>query len=131
MVEERAMEPNDIVLGCMLDALVCNGKVEEAVTLLNKWKPKVAPNTVMYSTIIKGFANSRQSSRALDMFHEMCKLGLTFNIVVYNALIDSQARVGAMDEVSKLVESMEPNGCASDAITYSTIVKGYCIKGDL
>merc|ERR1719460_2179719 len=34
MVDECAMEPNDIVLGCMLDALVCNGKVEEAVTLL-------------------------------------------------------------------------------------------------
>merc|ERR1719247_20814 len=115
----------------MLDALVCNGKVEEAVTLLSQWKARIAPNTVMYSTIIKGFANNRQAARALDMWREMCKLKLTFNTVVYNALIDSQARVGAMDEVSKLVESMEPNGCASDAITYSTIVKGYCIKGDL
>jgi len=131
MVDECAMLPNDIVLGCMLDALVCNGKVEEAVTLLGTWKAKIAPNTVMYSTIIKGFANNRQAARALDMWREMRELSLTFNTVVYNALIDSQARVGAMDEVSKLVESMEPNGCSPDAITYSTIVKGYCIKGDL
>merc|ERR1719265_655586 len=29
MVEECALEPNDIVLGCMLDALVCNDKVED------------------------------------------------------------------------------------------------------
>lgn len=56
---------------------------------------------------------------------------VTFNTVVYNALIDSQARVGAIDKVSMLVESMQPNGCTPDAITYSTIVKGYCVKGDL
>jgi pentatricopeptide repeat protein len=131
MVDQWAMEPNDIVLGCMLDALVCNDRVEDAVTLLRKWKSTITPNTIMFSTIIKGFANSRQASRALDMWREMCDLGLTFNIVVYNALIDSQARVGAMDEVTKLVQSMEPNGCSPDNITYSTIVKGYCVKGDL
>jgi len=61
----------------------------------------------------------------------MVELGLKFNIVVYNALVDSQARVGAMDEVSKIVETMEPNGCSPDNITYSTIVKGYCVKGDV
>merc|ERR1719482_642935 len=131
MVEKNAMIPNDIVLGCMLDALVCNGKVEEAVSLLESWKATIPPNTVMYSTIIKGFANSHQASRALDMWQEMCDLKLTFNTVVYNALIDSQARVGNMDAVSKLVESMQPNGCSPDAVTYSTIVKGYCKKGDL
>jgi len=38
MVDENAMEPNEIVLGCMLDALACNSKTEEAVTLLHKWK---------------------------------------------------------------------------------------------
>jgi pentatricopeptide repeat protein len=131
MVDECALQPNDIVLGCMLDALVCNGKVEEAVSLLNAWKSKVTPNTVMYSTIIKGFANARQASRALDMWEEMCEMGVKFNTVVYNALIDSQARVGAMEAVSKLVKSMEPNGVTPDAISYSTIVKGYCVKGDL
>merc|ERR1719454_1639154 len=36
-----------------------------------------------------------------------------------------------MDAVSELVKSMEPNGCQPDGITYSTIVKGYCVKGDL
>jgi len=58
-------------------------------------------------------------------------LGLSFNTVVFNTLIDSQARVGAMDQVSTLWESMLPSGCEPDKITYSTIVKGYCVKGDL
>jgi len=67
MVDECGMKPNEIVLGCMLDALVCNEKVEDAVTLLSKWKSRIAPNTVMYSTIIKGFAKKNfKSTPVLD-----------------------------------------------------------------
>jgi pentatricopeptide repeat protein len=40
--QECAMMPNEVVLGCMLDALVCNGEVSEAVALFREWKPKVA-----------------------------------------------------------------------------------------
>jgi pentatricopeptide repeat protein len=131
MMIDKGIEPNDIVLGCMLDAFVCNGKVEDAVKLLKQWSSKIVPNTVMYSTILKGFANSRQPGRALDIWKDMHASGLPLNTVVYNVMIDSQARVGAMDEVSKLVGSMGPNGCSPDGITYSTIVKGYCVKGAL
>lgn len=131
MAEQRALQPNDIVLGCMLDALVTNGHIDDAVSLFGKWKNKVEPNTVMYSTLIKGFANTRQAARALDLWREMKALKLTMNTVAYNALIDSQARVGAIEGVSTLVASMEEDGCRPDAITYSTIVKGYCMKGDL
>lgn len=131
MVDQYAMEPNEVVLGCMLDALVSSGDVEDAVSLMKEWKDKFPPNTVMFSTIIKGFATTRQASRARDMWKEMDELGVPFNVVVYNALIDAQARIGAMDEVSKLVESMEPHGCTPDNITYNTIVKGYCVKGDI
>jgi len=131
IVDERGMDPSDIVLGCMLDALVCNDSLEAAVNLLNHWKTRVTPNTVMYSTIIKGFALSRQAARAMDMWREMLQLKIPMNTVAYNALIDAQARVGAMDEVETLVKSMEPNRCTPDVITFSTIVKGYCVKGEL
>jgi len=131
IVEERAMDPNDIVLGCMLDALVCNDRLEQAEALLKQWKTRVPPNTVMYSTIIKGLATSRQAARALGVWKEMKDQNIPMNTVAYNALIDAQARVGAMDEVSTLVAAMEPDGCSPDVITFSTIVKGYCVKGEL
>mmetsp|Transcript_83248 Transcript_83248/g.147436 ORF Transcript_83248/g.147436 Transcript_83248/m.147436 type:complete len:1026 (+) Transcript_83248:124-3201(+) len=131
MADERAMEPNDIVLGCMLDALVCNDHVEEALSLFKKYQEKVRPNTIIYSTLMKGFANSRQASRAMDMWREMRESGMSMNTVVYNGVIDAQARLGLMDEVSLLVQTMEKDGCEPDPITYSTIVKGYCVSGML
>merc|ERR1740121_1809883 len=130
-LEQRGMEPNDVVLGCMLDALVSNAEVDQAVALLAEWKHRVRPNTVIYPTIIKGFANSQQAGRALDMWHEMRREQVQANTVVYNAVIDAQARCGSMEVVSDLVKHMQVDGVTLDAITYSTIVKGYCVKGDL
>lgn len=131
MHEVRGIEPNDIVLGCMLDALVCNQAIDEAVKLLNDWKAKVKPNSVMYSTVIKGFANSGQAQRAMAAWREMRETRIRMNTVVYNSVIDAQARVGAMDNVSELVATMGRDGVEPDAISYSTIAKGYCVKGDL
>jgi len=131
MVNDRALDPNDIVLGCMLDALVNNGNTEEAVNLFKRWQAKVPVSTVMYATLIKGFANSRQPRRAMDMWREMQELKLPINNVVYNAIIDSQARMGLMDEVGYLVKAMEQHGCKPDGMTFSLIVKGYCFRGDL
>merc|ERR1719450_1333719 len=36
MTEARGLEPNGVALGCMLDALVCNGGVVEGEALLRK-----------------------------------------------------------------------------------------------
>jgi len=131
MVDRRAMVPNDIALGCMLDALVCNGQTDEAFELFRRWKSHVQGNTVLWATLIKGFANTNQAKRAMDAWHEMRSEGVEMNTVAYNGVIDAQARVGAMDAVSTLVEAMAVDGCTPDVITYSTVVKGYCVNGDL
>lgn len=130
-MEEQGLQPNEIVLGCMLNSLVSAGRIDEAVKLFRKTKGKIQPNTVLYSTLIKGFANSHRSSEAMETLREMRQEGVKINVVVYNAVIDAHARMGLMKEVSELVEAMEPDGCRPDHITYSTIVKGYCVTGEL
>jgi len=130
-IEERGLQPTHIVLGCMLDALVCNQEVEKAIDLLEQWRDRVPPNAIMYSTLIKGFSNTHQNERAMAMWREMCKNGTEMNAVVYNAVIDAQARVGAMSNISELIGRMEVDGVTPDAISCSTMVKGYCIAGDM
>lgn len=55
----RHLRPNDVTLSCMMDSLVCDGKVEQAAQLLEQWESQLKPNTVVYSTLIKGFRQSR------------------------------------------------------------------------
>jgi len=131
MTEMRDLDPNDIVLGCMLDALVCNQCVEDAMELFGKWKAKVRPNTVIYSILFKGFASSRMPAEALKLWEEMRSSGLPLNTATYNAIIDSQARAGELDKVAQLFDGMEKDGCTPDAITHSTRVKAYCVQGQI
>merc|ERR1719321_706420 len=89
MTEHRMLEPNEIVLGCMLDALVNCKQTEPAVKLLRQWVGKLTPNAVMYSTLIKGFANARRADRAMDLWAQMQERGVKPNNVVFNSLVDA------------------------------------------
>ncbi|CAJ1360580.1 unnamed protein product [Effrenium voratum] len=129
MQNQRGLEPNDIVYGCMLDALVCNGQVDEAVKLFEN--SRIKPNAVLCSILVKGFTNSGQTVRAMALWHEMREKGVKMNTAACNAFVDAQARVGNMEEVLQIVEAMALDGCQPDGITHSTIVKGYAMKGDL
>jgi pentatricopeptide repeat protein len=131
MTEERGMQPTDVALGCMMDALVCNKAVSESVALFRKWQDRIPMNTVLYSTLIKGFNNIGDGKGAIEMWNELRKKKLPMNTTVYNAIIDVHARVGATREVSSLLTQMELDGLHPDNITQSIIAKGYCVSGDL
>jgi pentatricopeptide repeat protein len=131
MTEVRNVEPNGVALGCMLDALVCNGCVMEGVALLRKWENRVPVNTVLYSTLIKGFTSSRDTQGAMEMWKELRTKKLPMNSMVYNAIIDANARMGATDQVSALLSSMKDDGVEPDEITMSIVTKGFCMSGEL
>eukprot|EP00441_Pelagodinium_beii_P030228 CAMPEP_0197709602 /NCGR_PEP_ID=MMETSP1338-20131121/128535_1 /TAXON_ID=43686 ORGANISM="Pelagodinium beii, Strain RCC1491" /NCGR_SAMPLE_ID=MMETSP1338 /ASSEMBLY_ACC=CAM_ASM_000754 /LENGTH=1057 /DNA_ID=CAMNT_0043293537 /DNA_START=54 /DNA_END=3227 /DNA_ORIENTATION=- len=127
--EEHGLEPNDIVWGCMLDALVTNRQVDDAMQLFQRQRRK--PNAVICSILVKGLANTQQPRRALQLWREMKQNGMKMNVVAYNVMIDSQARLGNMDEVMEIVQEMAADNCQPDSITHSTICKGYAVKGEL
>mmetsp|Transcript_74189 Transcript_74189/g.131181 ORF Transcript_74189/g.131181 Transcript_74189/m.131181 type:complete len:1057 (-) Transcript_74189:25-3195(-) len=126
---DRGLEPNDIVWGCMLDALVTNGEVDDAMKLFER--QCMRPNPVICSILVKGLANTQQPRRALQLWREMKQNGMKMNVVAYNVMIDSQARLGNMDEVMEIVQEMAADNCQPDSITHSTICKGYAVKGEL
>jgi len=130
-LEERGVKPSTIVVGCMLEALVSNGKVEQAVDLLNKWKKVSKPNAVMYSTVVKGMSNNRQSKRALGVLREMRTEGIEMTIAVYNAVLDAQARCGCMEGISEVVDAMAADKIALDSVSSAILVKAHCRHGDL
>jgi len=131
MTELRRIDPTDVALGCMLDALVCNGEVLESVTLLRKWQERMPINAVVYSTLIKGFNNIGDSKGAIDMWNELRTQSVPLNTAVYNAIIDVYARLGSTQETTALVKEMQAGGLKPDHITKSILAKGFCVSGEL
>jgi len=134
-MNQREVKPTAITLGCMIDALVKNGCVDDAWQLLNTLledeQQCTLVNTVIYSTILKGFAMSKQISKVFTVYSQMRTLGVQCNTISYNTMLDACARCSNMDRVSQLLEDMKESKVEPDIITYSTIVKGYCLSGDV
>merc|ERR1719281_2061937 len=134
-MRRRHVTPTSITLGCMVDALVCNSLPDEAFDLVSgiREESEYADilNTVIYSTLLKGFAQTRQPGRVQDVFEEMKKIGIACNTVSYNTMLDANARTGKMDRADELFRDMQACGVSPDVITYSTLVKGYCQAGDI
>merc|ERR1719484_438689 len=97
-MRRRHVTPTSITLGCMVDALVCNGFPDEAFSLVREMKEddicKDILNTVIYSTLLKGFAQARQPGRVQEVFEEMKEMGIACNTVSYNTMLDANARTG-------------------------------------
>merc|ERR1719478_807462 len=131
----RGVAPTAITVGCTVDALVKNGAVEEAWELVHELQQDASRsqvvNTVIYSTILKGFASAKQISKIFAVHAEMQEKGVQCNTITYNTMIDACARCGAMDRVPELLQSMKQCSVEPDIITYSTLVKGYCHSGDV
>merc|ERR1719388_29413 len=69
---QRGVRPTAITLGCMVDALVKNNAVESAWkllhTLLEDEHLNTLVNTVIYSTVLKGFAMAKQVGKVFEVY---------------------------------------------------------------
>jgi len=134
-MEQRQVRPTSITLGCFVDALVNNRRAEDAWDLVSRFMkdPSRADlvNNIIYSTLLKGFAMTKQADRLFAVYSEMRACGTAVNTITYNTLFDACARCGCMDRAPELVADMRALGVAKDTITYSTLVKGHCFAGDL
>jgi pentatricopeptide repeat protein len=134
-MEERGVKPTSITLGCMTEALVVNGQTEEAWQLihseLQSEERKACINTVIYSTVLKGFAVSKHIDKVFNVYKEMRAKGIPCNTITYNTMLDACAKCSAMSRASDLLVDMKDSCVEPDIITYSTIVKGYCMEGDV
>eukprot|EP00928_Gymnodinium_smaydae_P013511 TRINITY_DN14925_c0_g1_i1.p1 TRINITY_DN14925_c0_g1~~TRINITY_DN14925_c0_g1_i1.p1 ORF type:complete len:1086 (-),score=258.09 TRINITY_DN14925_c0_g1_i1:259-3516(-) len=134
-MQECGVKPTAITLGCMTEALVMNHQAEEALQLLHKEleceERKGCINTVIYSTVLKGFAFSKRIDKVFSVYKEMRSNGVPCNTITYNTMLDACAKCSAMSKASSLLQDMKETGVAPDIITYSTIIKGYCLEGDV
>jgi pentatricopeptide repeat protein len=91
----------------------------------------VEVNTILYSTLIKGFNNVGDTKGAVGMWEELRTRKLPLNTMVYNAIIDVHARAGDTSGISSLLKSMEADNIEADSITRSIVAKGFCMAGEL
>jgi len=134
-MEERNVQPTSITMGCMVEALVTNGRAQKAWELIHRQlqseEQRGHINTVIYSTVLKGFALMHSIDKVFKVYEEMRNNGIPCNTITYNTLLDACAKCSAMNRAGEFLEHMKLSGVEPDIITYSTLIKGYCLEGDV
>lgn len=134
-MRSRHIRPTSVTLGCMVEAVVNNGDTEGAYELIQDMRNdehcRDVLNSVIYCSVLKGFAREKKIERAWAVYEEMCSYKVELSIVTYNTLIDACARCGRMERTKGILEDMEKYKIKSNVITYSTMLKGYCQSGDM
>lgn len=129
--------PTAVTTGCMVEALVMNFRTDYAWELVQQLvqdeSTNSLANTVIYSTILKGFAMSKQLRNVMELYGEMRERGIPCNTITYNTILNAFAQSGTMHRVPQLLDDMRAAQppVEPDIVTYSTLVKGYCSCGDL
>ncbi|EZG70557.1 putative pentatricopeptide repeat protein [Gregarina niphandrodes] len=125
--------PESVTYGCLFDALVQANEVRRALVAFRAMEQEgiTKANTIMYSTLIKGFARVCCHDAAILLYEEMLRNGIQVNTVTYNSLVNACARAGEMKEAGKILEQMIGSDIQPDLVTFSTVVKGYCIRGEV
>lgn len=130
-IDRRGSMPSCIMVGCMLDALVCNGFVAEAVALQRRLRTMgLKPNEVMYAMLMKGLMAERDVDTALELLDEMKAENIRPPVSLYNCVIEAKSRLGRTEKVLSLLEKMEAAGCATDDTTRLMLVRTACTEGD-
>jgi pentatricopeptide repeat protein len=133
----KGLEASEQLYGQMLDVLVGNDCLEDALALFEDMKAIHRDSAdsqgfaVAYAMIIRGFSQRKECARALQCYEEMKQCGTKASVVVLNTLIDACSRVGDMSAASKVFDEMADTQCEPDLITYSTLIKGHCSCGDV
>jgi len=126
-----------VTLGCMVEALVANGQSKEAwdlvQDLLKEEDTKVLVNTVICSSILKGFAYTKDTEKVMAVYKQMQANEIQPNTITFNTMLNAFAQCGTMQHAPQLLQDMKAAhpSVEPDIVTYSTLVKGYCYAGCL
>lgn len=133
MVQQR-VECSDVTAGCMIDACVKCGDVEKAAEVFEGLRQQGKHrNKIYYTQLIKGYGRQKELSKAFQLFREMPREGVPCNTITYNSMIHACIQCGRVPDAERLFDEMLAAGGSRqpDLITFSTVLKGHCQRGDL
>ena len=70
-MKEQNLKPNDVTYGWLIDAWIWNKNIEKAEEVFRSMEEdKAIINTIIYTTMIKGYSNARRVEDALALLRK-------------------------------------------------------------
>ena len=129
MAKKYKIAPNLITFSSIINAYARAGQPQEAervFRLMESEYPDIIADEVVYSTLLKGYANCNEFVNVERILREMTEeKGLQLNVVTYTTLINMYGKLKRPEEAEKVLDLMLSNGIQPNLITYNSVVNAY------
>ncbi|KAL2931835.1 hypothetical protein RDABS01_037245 [Bienertia sinuspersici] len=132
------LSPNTITYSTLIAGLCKDGNHFEALKLFDRMKLQgLKPDVILYAKIITGFSDLGKFQEAANFLEEMVLDGispnrLTWSIHVRIHYVVIQGLCGIdLNRAYHLYLSMRTRGLSVEPEVFSSLIKGFCKKGDL
>ncbi len=131
---------NDVIYGCLINCCVRCARLDIMNEMYeNMQNDKIEPNIIIYNTLFKGFNKMKKFKKAFDLFEKITSKTSPIipNIVIYNSMLDCSVESKNFDKLFTIYDDIKAKAKADEnfpqpnAITHSTVMKGYCKLGDM
>jgi pentatricopeptide repeat protein len=86
---------------------------------------------VSFGSVLKAFAREKKMDRVWAIWEDMKRHNITPLVTTYNLLCDACTTNGQIDRIPMLLVDMDKREVEPNLITFSTLVKGHCQRGDM
>uniref|UniRef100_A0A166D4C2 Pentacotripeptide-repeat region of PRORP domain-containing protein n=1 Tax=Daucus carota subsp. sativus TaxID=79200 RepID=A0A166D4C2_DAUCS len=128
--DNKAMEPNVVTYGALVDGLCKAHRVKEARNLLDVMSSKgCVPNHIVYDALIDGYCKVGKLEEAQEIFSKMSEHGYSPNAYTYSSLIDRLFKDKRLDLALRVLSKMLENSCPPNVVIYTEMIDGLCKVG--
>lgn len=126
--QESTIAAHNAMLDCCVE---CNdiGKMSEIYYSVKsaaiETSSNCEPDLITYSTVIKGYARSKQMDKVLDVFNFLIRKGFQLDEVAFNSILDGCVKAGFYDKALEVYGHMANQDIRCGNVTYSIMVKLY------
>ncbi|RKP28029.1 hypothetical protein SYNPS1DRAFT_26372 [Syncephalis pseudoplumigaleata] len=138
IIREAAKEPaiplDAVSYAILIDAQVKAHQIDEAFDLFKDMcEGGIAPDTVVYTTLLDACARAGDYTRARTLFDAMLTADANVrpNVYSYNVILGMLARRGDMKEAQRLIDEMPEHGTLPDVRSYNTLLTIYTARKDI
>merc|ERR1719155_320816 len=129
-IRAEGLEPDSMMYGCLMKFSVECGRTELSRELFDKAPSLDIQN---YMSLIRAAGRDKDVNRAFAVLEKLKSSAVTVDIAAYNCVLDACVSAGDLKRARTLMAEMRSISTMQnlDIITYNTLLKGYCSKGDV
>ncbi|XP_071699993.1 uncharacterized protein [Rutidosis leptorrhynchoides] len=130
---EKSMVPRPVTWNLIIDRYGKQGDKRKALYIRDQMMINgVSPNVFTYNSLIHMFIKGGEIDEARSLMKEMLVAGGPLpDTVTYNLLVGAESKYGHLYSADEVYEDMKKRGYKPDVITYTELIRGYCLRGKI